>query len=211
MRDFAIRELPGASGVQVADINRAIRDHLGWFRQTIGRTNCSVGFIIDLAWHTANRSYNVHAILDEIAILEGKLERKSLTKRAAKFRRRPLTGLWHKHHNQACYMAENILIEINKPGNLESKLARFMGMPVGDVLGELTQEIVDVSYRDRAKGGRLTGEFIVFERDQHGRNYYLTLGSHGKDCEIVDRIEFYRTLDAEARSAEATTSGHTGS
>lgn len=158
---------------------------------------------MELAWHTVKRGYNVHIIHDEIAVLEGKSERKSATKPASKFRRAPLAGLWHKHHFQAQFMATNILIEINKPGALEAQLAKFMGRIVGDVIGEMVEEIVDGSLRRRKTGSGLTGEFIVFERDFLGENYYLTLGSHGEYEKIQNRIEFYRILDREVQVVES--------
>lgn len=199
MRDFSIRELAGASEEEVSEINLAIRYCLSWLKGFESPLNCSVGFVIELAWHMVKRHFNVHAIMEEIAILEGRSSRTSQTKRASKFRKPPLAGLWHKHHFQACFMAENILLEINKPGNLDSRLRRFMGRTVGEIVDEMTIEIVDGSLKYRAMGKGLTGEFIVFERDAEGKNRYLTLGRHGDDEQIWKRIESYRLLDDEAR------------
>ncbi len=43
----------------------------------------------------------------------------------------------------------------------------------------------------------MTGEFIVYERQENGSNYYLTLGSHGKYDEIRRRVDAYKQIDRE--------------
>ena len=195
MSTFSLRDAEGVSQSELAQINISIAEHIRWFEEVIGRWNTTIGFIIELAQHEVGRNYNTHSILDEIAILEGRSNRKSLTKRAARFLRPPLTGLWHKHHFQARFMLRNVVDEVNRAGDLERRLSPDFGKILGDVLGEVRSEIVDGSYIQRAKRRRLTGEFIVFDKCADGTNLYLTLGRHGEYEAIAKRVLDYETFD----------------
>jgi hypothetical protein len=42
-------------------------------------------------------------------------------------------------------------------------------------------------YKERSGAQALTGEWIVYAK-HNGRNYYLTLGAHGDDQRILQRV-----------------------
>ena len=53
------------------------------------------------------------------------------------------------------------------------------------------------AFDHRSERNSLTGEYIIFEKMTDGSNYYLTLGSHGKDADIRTRVESYKALDQD--------------
>ncbi len=157
----------------------------------------SVGLVVELAHHFIGRGYNVHAIYDEIGRLEGIDRRPSITKAAKEFKRPPLIGLWHKHHNQACFIPNNLMLELMKDGTSEEVLAPYYGRFVGEVAGQIAYDLVMKPFDRRTSDHRMTGEFIVYERPENGSNYYLTLGSHDKYDEIRRRVDAYKQIDRE--------------
>ena len=147
-----------------------------------------------------NRTYNIHAIYDEIGRLEGKDLRLGFTKGAKKFKEPPLLGLWHKHHFQAGFIPRNLLEELKKMernGSWEAMLNPHYMRPFHEVMPQIIHELVMGSYSRRAARHDMTGEFIVYEKRQDGSNYYLTLGSHGEYDAIRARVDEYKQFDLE--------------
>lgn len=182
-------------GRHVAEETAEVREQLN-FRMRTGVY--SKGLVHELACHWVLRIYNVFSIYDEIEILEGSVRRRSMTKSAKKFRKPPLKGLWHKHHFQARFIPHNCLNGIEKEGYLQELLAPYSGMSVENASGAPTNKIIMSEFRQRAQAYIVTGEFIVYERQPDGSNYYLTLAEHSKWQEIRDRIDTYRALDQQA-------------
>jgi hypothetical protein len=56
---------------------------------------------------------------------------------------------------------------------------------------------VDKAYERRTRDHRVTGEFIVYERQEDGSNYYLTIGKHGEWDAIRARVDAYKKFDTE--------------
>lgn len=83
-----------------------------------------------------------------------------------------------------------------RDGRCEKIFAPHYGKYVDEVVGQLTHEIVTVAYERRAKDRRITGEFIVYEPQPDGSNYYLTLGAHGDWNGIRNRVDQYKKFDA---------------
>lgn len=54
-------------------------------------------------------------------------------------------------------------------------------------MGALIHEFVIGGYRERSESRRLTGQWIVFARPDDV-NIYLTLGTHGDDAAILQRV-----------------------
>jgi hypothetical protein len=173
------------SDKDVVRLKEAVADVRGWLDIKLRTGRYSFGFVLELAQHAISRTYNVHTIYDEIGKLEGSDSRPSMTKPAAPFTRsEPLKGLWHKHHSQA--------------------LAPFIGRYVDEVAGEIAHAMVIGAYERRACDHRMTGEWIIFERESSG-NYYLTLSTHEgeTDEERKTRVEAYRTVDLELAAQTA--------
>lgn len=151
---------------------------------------CSTGLIRELADMMESRSGNVFAIFDEIAVLEGVVcTRPSLTKSAAMFTRSPLSGLWHKHYHQASFLPQNVLNHW-RANDFAAHAEKVMNEPAirqDKLMGALIHEFVLGGYRQRSQAHRLTGEWIVYAR-RDDVNTYLTLGTHGDDVEIHERV-----------------------
>ena len=187
------------SDEDVARLTDAVADVRGWLDAKLRTGRYSFGFVLELAQHATSRTYNVHIIYDEIGKLEGSDNRPSMTKPAAPFTRsEPMKGLWHKHHSQAGFIPTNLRLEMTRPGVVQEAFAPFIGRYVDEVAGEIAHAMVIGAYERRAHNHRMTGEWIIFEREPSG-NYYLTLSSHEgeTDEERRARIEVYRTVDLE--------------
>lgn len=179
-------------------VQAAMDDVRGWLDLKMRTGRYSLGIVVEIALHLVTRSYDAHAIYDEIGKLEGRDTRPSATKPATPFLRPPLVGLWHKHHAQARFMPMNLKNEILRPGVLNSVLAPHVGRHIDEVAHEIAYSIVYEVYPRRAAEGRETGEFIVYEVLPDGSHYYLALGSHGEWAKIRERVDAYKLVDARA-------------
>jgi len=187
------------SEADVVALRDAVAEVQAWLRLKISTGRYSFGFVVELAQHNRTRGYNTHAIYDEIGKLEGTDSRPSLTKPAAPLTGPLLRGLWHKHHHQAGFLSKNITNEFKRKGALQSAMAPHFGRYVHEVAGEVAHAMVVDTYERRAIDRRMTGEWIVFEQ-ANGVNYYLTLGSHNEDEDILRRVSAYRQVDRELAS-----------
>lgn len=150
----------------------------------------STGLVRELAEMLESRSGSVFAIFDEIAVLEGAPgARPSLTKPPAMFVRPPLAGLWHKHYHQASFLQQNVLNHwrANDFATHAEKTVNEAATPKDKLMGAFIHEFVLGGYRERSRAHRLTGEWIVYAR-RHHVNTYLTLGTHGDDGAIFERV-----------------------
>lgn len=192
---------PGASEQALGRLNEEFRHARQWLDLKMRGGTYSLAFALELAIHSASRCYDVHQIYDEIGILEGADLRRSNTKEAKEFLHAPLKGFWHKHFMQASFMAENMFQEMNKRGAIEKALSPFMGQFVDDVAGQIAHVMTIDAYVKRASSGRLTGEWIVFEKDGD-KNNYLTLANHKEDNAVIRaRIDANKTFDIKVKQA----------
>lgn len=128
-------------------------------------------------------------VIEEIRALEG--GRASLqTKAESRFTSKPLKGLWHKHFMPALpsVIAHNIMNHLGKNGTrkiVEEVLSPEKGPVVTkEMLDELSHRIVIGSMEGRASQEKLTGEWIVFAKE-NGANYYLGVWSHNAGDENI--------------------------
>lgn len=82
-----------------------------------------------------------------------------------------------------------------KDGRWEKMFAPHYGKYVHEFADQITHEMVIGAYERRARDRRITGEFIVYEPQPDGSNYYLTLGSHGEYDAIRARVDTYKEFD----------------
>jgi hypothetical protein len=147
----------------------------------------SAGLVSELAQHVENRTANIFPILDEIAVLEGALNsRPTNTKPAACFNGPVLAGLWHKHYFQASYIPKNILNHW-RANEFVERIKSVFGIDTAltkQKVGQIAHAFVLDAYRERSQSYDMTGEWIVFAR-QDGMNYYLTLGTHLEGDEAI--------------------------
>ncbi|HJT43493.1 MAG TPA: hypothetical protein VJ750_08330 [Rhizomicrobium sp.] len=149
----------------------------------------SAGLIRQFDAHVENRTANIFQIFGEIAALEGAANAKpSRTKPASEFKRKLLNGLWHKHYTQACFLATNLKLHWTR-----DKLRRLIKDSYGgreffdeQAAKELSYRFVQDGYLERSSNGELTGEWIVFAK-QDDKAYYLTLGAHTEGDEAIWR------------------------
>ena len=119
--------------------------------------------------------------------------------------RPPLRGLWHKHYFQPSFMPRNLIDEtaqMDKDGRWEAMFAPHYGKYVHEFIDQISHEMVMGAYERRARDHRITGEFIVYERQADGSNYYLTLGKHGEWDDIRARVDEYKRFDVGSDSSQ---------
>lgn len=149
----------------------------------------SANLVKEFDAHVDNATANIFPIFAEIATLEGaQRSRPSQTKPPAQFTGKWLKGLWHKHYSQAHFMRKNLQNHWT-PKRVAEMLKEADKVP----MTSLEQRVMDLSYRlvsqgylDRANEPGLTGEWIVYAR-QDGVAYYLTLANHTEGDEAIWR------------------------
>jgi hypothetical protein len=167
-----------------------------WLDMKLRAGRYSFGFMMELVWHCIQRRYNVHAIYDEIGWLEEPGTRRGITKPATPFKAAVLRGLWHKHHHQAASILENLRVEMQRRGVMENILLPHYGRYLDEVADQIAHAMTIGAYESRARDGRMTGDWIVYEPQVNGSNYYLTLGRHEESDEVLRaRVEAYRGVD----------------
>ena len=80
---------------------------------------------------------------------------------------------------------------------MEEVFAPFYGHFLADVAGQISHDLIMGTFSRRAGAHKMTGEVIVYEPQENGSNYYLTLGSHGEYDAIRTRVDAYRQIDEE--------------
>lgn len=183
-------------GGQVIVTPEIIQDVCEWLDLKMGTGRYTFGLAFELAYHMAERFYHVHLIYDEIGILEGTDPRSSRTKDAAPFEKPPLLGLWHKHHFQPYFIGKNLRNELRY--SFKKSIEKHIGSKVEDFAGILSYDLSIGAYRDRSDRMKLTGEWIVFEKDINYEKYYLSLGEHRDrkdDILLRKKVTRYKIID----------------
>ena len=143
---------------------------------------------------TIGRVVNPFPILDEIKNLEGFNRRPTNTKKATRFKGGLLDGLLHKHYFNARHIPHNLH---NHWGQEDGRLERAVAKVGEEALheddlwlhaGALADRIVSVAFQHKNLEKSLTGDWIIFKRQNH-KNYYLCLATHDEsNGEIFDRF-----------------------
>lgn len=155
----------------------------------IAKDRYSSLFVLNLMLLEQINGIDPAQVIEEIRALEG--GRASLqTKVESQFKGKHLKGLWHKHFMPALpsVMAHNIMNHLGKNGTrriVEEVLNPEKGPVVTkEMLDELSHRIVIESMEVRASQEKLTGEWIVFAKE-NGANYYLGIWSHNAGDESI--------------------------
>lgn len=195
-RAFSLQEgIQSPAGLELSvKLNEALVGIHAWLNLKRGTGRYAHGFLVEMAINSMSRLFHIHAIYDEIGKLEGIDTIPSMTKKPRQMRA-PLRGLWHKHYFQASFIPHNLSNEAEKmsrDGRWEAMIAPHYGKFLHEVIGQISHEMVIGAYERRARDRRITGEFIVYEPQADGSNYYLTLGKHGEWDAIRARVEAYK-------------------
>lgn len=132
---------------------------------------------------------NPAQVIEEIKNLEG-LAPSQQTKPATEFKGSFLKGLWHKHFlpTLPSSFAHNILNHLGKNGL--AKLVEEVFDPAKsstvtrEMIDELAHRVVEESIVDRGAAEKLTGEWIIFAKE-NGQNYYLCISPHASEDENI--------------------------
>jgi hypothetical protein len=151
-------------------------------------------FIANLMGLEWKSGIDPHQIVDEIKALEG-LGPSLGTKPASMFHGQRLNGLWHKHFmpSHLNVAATNILnhLDNDRGRSLVEEILDPNKSPIvtKEMIEELSHRIVWDSLTQRAEQGKLTGEWIVYAKEQDG-NYYIGIWTHNAgDEKIAETIE----------------------
>jgi hypothetical protein len=149
-------------------------------------------FVFKLLLYTKVEGTEPAFILEELKALESLPNNAIFTKPPTQFTRQPLRGLWHKHFFDARFVPNNIAIHMQGK-RLEETVKRIFDHAKSPtvtkgMIEELAQAVSHGALQEREGQGKLTGEWIVFAKDQ-GKNYYLTLATHTEgDQQTFDEI-----------------------
>lgn len=196
---FVLRDgtQPGGGLEICRKLNEALIEIRSWLDLKRRNGRYAHGFLVELAAKCIDCRFDIHAIYDEIGKLEGTDIIPSVTKKPSRMRP-PLRGLWHKHYFQPSFMPRNLTNEIEKmykDGRWEAMFAPHYGKYFREFIDKLCYEVIG-AYKERARDCRITGEFIVYERQANNSNYYLTLGKHGEWDMIRSKVDEYKKFDA---------------
>ena len=170
-----VRELAAYESLDAANISNLIFDQLCHaYRQQLG---------------------DLHGILEAIRELEG--GEPTLVKDAAPFLSPPLKGLWHMHYFTARFLAQNLMTELTSKKGAAALDSRIREVLQSDLSPEkkarmMSHYAVNVPYDERSGRSALTGEWVIYAKDESGANYYLAAARHpetrAQDQEICDLI-----------------------
>lgn len=160
----------------------------------IAKDRYSSLFVVNLMLLESINGVDPLQVIDEIKALEG-LGPSLQTKQETEFKGTHLKGLWHKHFLPALpsVLAHNITNHLGKNGTqkLVEKVFDPSKSPVvtHDMIKELAHNLVVGSIEERAAKDKLTGEWIVYAKENNA-NYYLGIWRHDAgDEKIAETIK----------------------
>jgi len=150
-------------------------------------------FVADLIANLEINKIDPRFIIDEIKRLET-LDDIGYTKQASQFKHAPLHPLWHQHYFSEHYIVNNIYNEIKIKNNLKKIYDNSMG-ELGSAIEQkhidsFIHNIVDGTIEKRSNEQRITGEWLVFSKEEAG-NVYLCMATHTMgDTNIYEKIAY---------------------
>lgn len=159
----------------------------------------STVFLAQILQLQLNRVVNVHSLLDEVKRLEQNSTVR-FTRKAEVFKHYPLKGLYKKHFYDASFLVMNLRSHfgIDFGGNKLFNQMFNEALATGDIdqfINQLSHNGTIGAYEKRASQGKVTGEWIVFQRSNE-KNYYLTVAAHNEgDENIFKRVETCYDMD----------------
>lgn len=195
MRTYSI-ELKGKTERVTSDQLKAFRT--AYVRSAELDNRLSELLWLDLFIYDKEFGINPQEILTTIYELEDG-ERNTGLKPASAFQHPPLKGLWHKHFFSAYALVPNIILGLGKHGtkNLAEEILDPNKSPVvtQEMISEFARRVAEDPVEERFEKNKLTGEWIIFHK-QDGVHYYLCCNTHAAgDQFIYDRILQHCTRD----------------
>ncbi|RJX18452.1 MAG: hypothetical protein C4575_10615 [Desulforudis sp.] len=155
----------------------------------ISKDRFSSLFVINLMLLEKVTKIDPMEVVEEIMVLEG-MRHSSQTKTESEFRGGLLKGLWHKHFMPSLpsTIAYNITNNLGKHGisNLVEKIFDPKKSPIitKEMIEELSHQLIVGSMEERAEKEKLTGEWIVYAKENK-YNYYLGIWKHDSGDENI--------------------------
>lgn len=134
-----------------------------------------------LARHLVDKTASIFAVLDEIGKMQGTWKGKPLGE-PQQFKHKPLAGLWKQHFFQAAFMVRNLINEAHSDESMEAFKEIADAFNSGGNPAKGIHDLIIGGISRRASNGTLTGEWIIYAKDENGENRFLTLAKHA-ECE----------------------------
>jgi hypothetical protein len=131
-------------------------------------------------------------VMDEVKYLEGK-GKKTSTKPATMFTKPPLQGLWHKHFFTSYFLVKNLCNYLGVEQGHQKNLKRIIDEAfrtsksnyfTEEMSAQIAHRVSVEAFQERAGADRLTGEWIIFGKN-NGNNYYLSVASHDEGDDVI--------------------------
>ncbi|MBY0316330.1 MAG: hypothetical protein K2Q26_12460 [Bdellovibrionales bacterium] len=142
------------------------------------------GLLLQLYLGLITRTLHYHQVLDEINHLEGK-GIGSRTRPPDQFLKLPLKGLYKKHYSQPNFIPRNVATETKQISKDEVERCKTW-----EEMWALYDPVK--LFEQRIARNAMTGQWIVFAKHEN-ENYYLCLGSHNDDENILKNINKFST------------------
>ncbi|MBW6391324.1 hypothetical protein [Billgrantia antri] len=181
-------------GVTQEDVDAYVYLDIGLYGVDI--TRISSYLLVQLASAWKHRTLNTYSITDVIQSLEG-VRQRARPPKAKPFKGVALSGLWKVHFVNPRFFVRNVY---NEWGMFHENTQKFVALcarvaeaerqeplPLG-WQGQLAHEYVIGGYENRARKGKLTGEWLIFGIHE-GKNIYLTLCQHSSGPEEDEEIQ----------------------
>ena len=173
----------------VRDCAREIKEVRGWLSSRLSNGKVSKQFLRQLTINSHTGFIDLFMFLDRIGELES-LRFKTGAKHPEKFRKGPLSGLWHAHWFQASFMAHNLANALegqtSPPGWKEIWREHSGELMTSSIASKLSAATIR-NYEYRYIQKKLTGEWILYAHTPVG-NRYLTIARHAeKNADIAMR------------------------
>jgi len=161
-------------------------ESIGLFPFALGRI--SWFFILNVYLLERFDSIEPRLIVKEIKDLENDVPLLHGTKPPSQFQNEPLKGLWHKHFFSGQFVGKNMVNEWG--GGRIRKLVETIFDPgkspvvTREMVCKLAYGLTHEMIEKREQDGRLTGEWIVYAK-QEDENYYLCIACHDWGDEYI--------------------------
>jgi hypothetical protein len=170
-------------GVTPEDVDTYLSSDIGL--HGVDASRLSSYLLVQLASAWKHRTLSTYSITDVIQSLEG-VRQRGRSPKTKPFKGPALSGLWKVHFVDPRFFVRNIY---NEWGIFHENSQKFAALcakvaeaearepsPLG-WQGRLAHEFVVGGYENRAKKGKLTGEWLIFGIHE-GKNIYLALCQH---------------------------------